>query len=89
MMLLISVTMGFVLGLIYFTMLCLGTRRALGHPRWAMLLVAGRMSRLVLFAVVFVAVSRGGITQSVAMLAAFLVGRQYVLTRVRGADHGW
>jgi hypothetical protein len=83
-----STAAGFILGLVYFTMLCRGVRRAIRSPRWAMLLAAGRLARLALFAVVFVAVAHGSIAQGLAMLGGFWAGRWCVVTRLGGSGHG-
>jgi N-ATPase, AtpR subunit len=82
MMLIVSAAIGIILGLLYFTMLWLSVRRALRRPRWAVLFAASRLTRLVLFGLVFVALAHDGIARGLVMLGGFWAGRWYVLARI-------
>jgi F1F0 ATPase subunit 2 len=84
----IAVTIGAIVGLIYFGGLWLTVRLVVSKQRGAGVVFIGRLARMTLFGVAFYALSKRGAGQAMAGFGGFWFARFYLLCRLGGGSDG-
>jgi F1F0 ATPase subunit 2 len=83
-----AITIGALVGLIYFGGLWLTVRQVIGGRRGVGLVFISRLARMVLFGAVFYWLSRRSAGQAMAGFGGFWSARWYLLLRLGGGSDG-